>query len=412
MTAQQKEWFFGDKHDPKQFEFNDGDTDLIKEIVKHVTTIVDKPRVNSNTAHFRNEKNAKQKKKINASKLYETALGLVYGFENDQADNNEEIPTDYDTKELNEVLFNKVNIELEKYVSNEFQPEREFIIDMVKVLEVNEDERAAKGSYFCCFCENETVGTVKVFCKSIDSASWAMSNLNTHMKRHHSEEYMRVKANDKSPKKRRKNTQNKSNDQQNLKQIVIRQLTDQMKKLAISCGLDKQTDELCSSDTDILRVKGINEGSCLFKALCHQIDSKSDESSATNLRNQVIEYIKSNMAHFKDVLERRVDRYNVGKKRKRKLTIDEFVVNHLKKQNTYGGSETVLALKEMFKVNIITIDDKGLLVLPICFNQTFKRTLIICSNGEFYYQSVVSISSEVIKQISDDLAAKFFELEM
>lgn len=404
MIGLQKEWFFGNVKDPKQFEFNDGDIDLIKEIVKHVATIVDEPRVNSNTAYFRNEKNAKQKKKINTSKLYETAIGFAYGFEHGQNENDLEIPTDFDTKELNEVLLNKVNIELEKYVRDEFEPKRELTIDMVKATDVNLDERTAKGSYFCCFCEDETDGTVKVFCKSIDSASWAMSNLNTHMKRHHSEEYALVKTNDKAPKKRRKNTQKVPNGQQKLKQIIIRQLTDQLKKLQISAGLDKTPSE--TDDDDILKVKGINEGSCLFKALCHQLNSKSDEIAAKELRSQVVEYIKRNPNQFKDVLEKRIERFN-AKKRGKKISTNDFLAKKLIKGDTYGGSETVLALKEMCKINIITIDGNGSLVLPICFNQTFNRTLIICSNGDFYYQSVISIPPDVINQISDDVAAKF-----
>lgn len=401
MSASQKEWFFGDVQDPKQFEFNDGDIDLIKEIVKHVIAIVDQPRVNSNTGHFRNEKNAKQKKKTNTSKLYETALGLVYGFENDQIENGVEMPTDFDKAYLTEALFNKVSIELIKYVRDEFQPKRNLAITMVKA-DVNIDERTATGSYLCCFCEDETIGVVKVFCKSIDSASWAMSNLNTHMNRHHTEEYKRVKANDISPKKRRKQTTNVSNGQQDLKRIVIHQLSNQIKKLEISAGLDESN----SGDEDILKVIGSNESSCLFRALVHQLYCKYDMTSASNLRSQVVEYIKKNSDDFKDVLLRRVECMNEKKKGK-KITINAFVEKHLNKLSTYGGSETVFATKEMFKVNIITIDGNGSLVLPICFNRTYDQTLIICSNGEFYYQSVVSIPHDVINQISDDVVAKF-----
>lgn len=401
MSASQKVWFFGNVQDPKRFEFNDGDIDLIKEIVKHVTTIVDQPRVNSNTGHFRNEKNAKEKKKKNSSKLYETALGLVYGFEKDQIENGLENPTDFDTTELTKFLFNKVRIELKKYVRDEFQPKRNLNITMVKA-DVNIDERTATGSYLCCFCENETIGTVKVFCKSIDSASWAMSNLNTHMNRHHSEEYQRVKMYDTFPKKRRTQTTNVSNGQQDLKRIVIRQLTNQIEKLEMSVGLGESK----SKDEDTLKVMGSNESSCLFKALAHQLYCKCDMTSASNIRSQAVEYIKKKFNDFKDVLQRRVERMNEKKKGK-KITINGFVEKHLNKLSTYGGSETVFALKEMYKVNILTIDGNGSLVLPMCFNQTYDRTLIICSNRGFYYQSVVSIPPDVINRIADDVVAKF-----
>lgn len=220
-----KGWFFGTSLDPKQFDFNNGDSDLIKQMVKQVKSIVDHPKENANTGYFKNEKNAKQKNKVIQTRLYETALGMAYGFESEIKQN---LIKAIDTKDLIEILFHKANIEMEKYEDEDFKAKRALTKEMIKVFDVNDVAGTAEGFIFCCFCEDESYGIVKVFCKSINSISWTLSNYKTHMNRQHEEQYKRaeerLQAN--GPVKKRKMT--KPNNAPKSDQIQLQQELEQI----------------------------------------------------------------------------------------------------------------------------------------------------------------------------------------
>lgn len=155
------------------------------------------------------------------------------------------------------------------------------------------DKRTASRLYFCCFYDNGAIGNMRVFCKSIDSASWAMSNFNTHMNWHHDES---INA-------------NVTSCQQDLKQIVICQWTDQIEKLEIAFELNKTPDESSSGIEDVLKVIGTNESICLFKVIrsianpmWHHFQTFEAQSLTTSR--------KKKLDDFKDVLQRRAKHMN------------------------------------------------------------------------------------------------------
>lgn len=296
-------------------------------MVKHVKSIVDHPKENANTGYFKNEKNAKQKNKVIQTRLYETALGMAYGFESEI---NQNLPKAIDTKDLIEILFHKANIEMEKYEDEDFKAKRALTKEMIKVFDVNDVAGTAKGSIFCCFCEDESYGVVKVFCKSINSISWTLSNYKTHMIRQHEEQYKRaeerLQAN--GPVKKRKKTKpniapksDQIQPQQELEQIISNQITDQINKVKLSMGLTE-------SFGGLRVLKTPKDANCLYFSLCHQLFQKVEFKMIKEMRLDVVEYIESNFDKYLEVLEKRVQQLK-EKKRYAKITPRSFVGNHL-----------------------------------------------------------------------------------
>lgn len=125
----------------------------------------------------------------------------------------------------------------------------------------------------------------------------------------------------------------------------------------------------------------------------------------SNLRNEVITHIKKNLEHYETVLVERVKEIKKDKKAS-KTTTRSFVTNHLKQSSTFGGPETIMAIKEIHKVNIITVDEDGTVLPPVDFDQTLNRTLLICFKGGFHYQSVANANKFVV----DDLTKQISEI--
>lgn len=400
----QKNWFFGNSDNPMEFKFNDGDLLLIRQIVKFVVSIVDQPRENANTIHFKREKNAfvkGQKNKHSHDRIYQTLFGHAYGYEIEKVDiEREKTRKNVTEKELSDALFQGAKSELEKYISDTFKPEREITQDNITNVKIDFDLRKATGAIICCFCENH----VAVFSKSIDSLNWTFSNLATHMSRWHEEEYKRLKTSE-SPKKKRKIQNNaESNQDQIFKKNVSDQMAEQVKTVRISCGIDDPIGS--DEDIDFKVLATSNESQCLFIALCHQLHQNTADKEILKLRKEISNYIKTNIKSYEQIMQSRIEQMRKDKKTF-KVTSRSFAANYLSKNDIFGGIETVKAVSDKYRVNIITIDDGGTVIPPIFFDKTFGRMLLICFRGDSHYQSVVNASPSFIASISNQLFEEF-----
>lgn len=395
-----KEWFFGKIENLKEFDFNHGDRDLIDVIVNHIRTIGVDDKVIAK--HYKDIKNLKSKKKFSGNQIFETEFGQAYGNNVEEHDNK--LP-DEGMTDLRDILFNKANIMFEKYESDDFQKKRVFNNEMVKISDVNSEKGTALGIVLCCFCEeNAPKSDVRVYCKSIASGSWTLSNITTHMTRQHNAEIPRSKQ---LPSPKKKKTQSNdtsldSTDEESLKQIVIDQISDQMKKIGESMNLKKDKDNFKVVTTP-------RESHCVFTSLCHQLFHKLTVGMVPKLRKDVVLHITQNIERYEPMIQKRIGEMKIAPRKKSKITPRIYLEKYLSKPTTFAGTETFLAVKELYNVNIVTLDDEGSLVAPACFNRTIDRTLLICSIDEFYHKSVVYISTDMIETISDSIVSLFLK---
>lgn len=153
---------------------------------------------------------------------------------------------------------------------------------------------------------------------------------------------------------------------------ILTQLTDQINIMlpAVLQNSDKreEIDFMINNSMQALNVVKIGrDGDCLFSSLVHQlfqykINSKFHKKETRQLRKRVVDYIlaPNNFPKFMHELKDRV--YQT--KKKGDITDIEmecklWVKFALKKNGTWGGTETIYAVAELEKVNIIIFNEHG-----------------------------------------------------
>lgn len=168
-------------------------------------------------------------------------------------------------------------------------------------------------------------------------------------------------------------------------------------------------------------------GSCLFGALAHQmygckIKSAEHEQKTGELRERAVNHIRSNFERFKFILKGRV--YEESKDPVDAEEVDTecrvFLNSILPHSNCYGGTESIIAISEIMKVNIIIISEDGDCHMSSEFNSGFDITVFLAhrlsgvgkqkesthNDDRNHYDSVVKIESNVLYKIAEYLNKK------
>lgn len=139
-----------------------------------------------------------------------------------------------------------------------------------------------------------------------------------------------------------------------------------------------------NNETHIVQVVTMkSDGSCLFRALAHQLfreklGSYQAEQTARNLRRDVVLHIKANYDDFVPQLKNTV--YDL-KDETEIMNIETECWEHLNKNlpklSCWGGMETLKAVMNMYKVNILIFNEMSTCSFHNRFNNDYDRTICI-----------------------------------
>lgn len=144
------------------------------------------------------------------------------------------------------------------------------------------------------------------------------------------------------------------------------------------------------------------DGNCLFGSLAHQIfghktNSRNHRQATKDLRRQVSERIKANLEEYKRFLAGSVANSNDDQE------MVNFVTEVLPESGKWAGSESIKAVSDIHKVNVIVFLENDLFYFHHSFNPTFERTVaiayrtygyVITNAPKNHYDSIVEIDSK------------------
>lgn len=158
------------------------------------------------------------------------------------------------------------------------------------------------------------------------------------------------------------------------------------------------------------------DGNCLFGTVAHQLEYMQVNSAehierTTGLREQVVNHIEEHFETYKHVIQLRIrcedDQIdNLGK---------TFLKNNLSANGFWAGSESLLAISNMFNVNILVFMENGPFYLSTGFNPDKNRTIFLAfrqlrnTKGELdynHYESVCEVDPELLFKCALDLRVK------
>lgn len=209
---------------------------------------------------------------------------------------------------------------------------------------------------------------------------------------------------------------------------IYLQFATQIIKMKNSCILNNEkviqfyseqdlSENSTSNEVKCCRIRG--NGDCLFASVSHQlfqakIDSAQHDEYTRKLRSDVVRHIQTNLPSFINCLKGRVyEDFENGVKEKvkrieksenGKKDYDEKIhalcksfVDETLAGGCWGGTESVKALSEIYKVNILFIEDDGTCNMVDRFNEKFHQSILLAyrRNGN-HYESIVAMDNSTI----------------
>lgn len=175
---------------------------------------------------------------------------------------------------------------------------------------------------------------------------------------------------------------------------------------------------------DVLKIHG--DGNCLFAAFVHQIhlvriNSNEHKVFTIELRQKVVNHIEENFERYIHPIKGRIiEEYELKNETAPDITVDactSFVARLAKPNDCWGGAETIQAVSEIHKVNVVVFNEKGDLYFPRRFDKIYKRTVFLAfrlsqargKSGRLHhnhYDSVCTIKDESVYKFATFLASK------
>lgn len=169
------------------------------------------------------------------------------------------------------------------------------------------------------------------------------------------------------------------------------------------------------------------DGDCLFASIAHQLNGEKIgsvmyQNSTAALKKQIIEYIKNNIHDFERYLLGRVIEYKPEKQITDKYAdFLDFLDCRLSNRLSWGGFETMKAVTELFKINIVVLNEDGICKLGYRYSAEYNRSVILSYrdyNGTNqqtkqpnHYDSIIEISDGPLKRFARQAAQAEFDYQ-
>lgn len=216
------------------------------------------------------------------------------------------------------------------------------------------------------------------------------------------------------------------NDHSTNGNVLFNQISEQIQKIwSATLTSNDQTEEmefqLTENQPYSLKVAKIPaNGSCLFGTLVHQlfghkIDSNEHEEATKQLRQRVVEHISEHFSSFEGAIQCRVeDEYSLSIIEDNKKACQIFVNDYLSRDDCWGGQETIQAVQEMYRVNILIFRESSTYNYFQRFDEPNTRILMLAyrlgnklnRHSHNHYDSVCNIDTDDIWHLVKFLAKK------
>lgn len=432
---------------------------MIKELVMHVKMVANEGGINKGIAHFNTNAKKFTKDFFTHKNLVCTSHGLFFGKKGGlQVSQKTNLANENSIDLLKDKLFLNSKEMFDTYQGLK-SIRGNFCKEMVQVKV--DDQNTISGTVVCIFCgEDKKSANVKVYGRKTEtSLGWVLSNLKTHVNKHH---VLNPQKKDVVPEVKKvtmatnKNTSDTlalntvCSDTKDASEIVLscndnintpktlalciepcsaekRNLDDEIDNFVNLVHVQLMTQNIKMQNTAILNKENTSklilenkisveicetksDGNCLFSALAHQlfyckINDADHQLRTKELRQHVVQHINKNFLRYENELKGRIHEIKKGVKIDNMENDCLNFVNHcLVKPNCWGGSESLKAISEIQQVNIIIIHQNGSINLASSFNPIHVQCVIILFRNNNHYESIVNISKENITNFVEILA--------
>lgn len=452
--------------DPSKFEFLPGDVLLIQKMVEYVKKIADEGGENTNLKHFGEKKSNGRKKYIGSEPYTKTTQMPKHELSRNDAENNqlrcaamkaiaslkiEQFPTDqhsFDVTNGNESMSGTIKCSLcspreNKKVYYDKNYNRWVLANFIKHLKKKHRAQPKQTDK-----KNGVRSTTEHFDNKLDDSTTEKTENDTEPLNdvHHLDELQsetnsaiylfRDEGMDELATSNNFEVVGYLNEMCSAEKggtdvdapllKIYRQISDQLALVYRSATLHgnmAENVEIHLDDTaEMIGVIKIDPNSeCLYSALSHQlfrhnVDSDVHRHCIKKLRHDVCEHINSNFEAFKYELQGRV--YD----NKSSADIDDLekecktFLRQLKKQQCWGGSETLKCVSELYGVNIAIFNEVGDCFMINDIESDFDKTLLICYRidkaerglqiNRNHYDSIYDIDLNVIYAAAKKMCAR------
>lgn len=166
-------------------------------------------------------------------------------------------------------------------------------------------------------------------------------------------------------------------------------------------------------------VKTYADGNCLFSAIAHQltpnpIKNKKHIANTAKLRSDVVKHIlePENFSNYQVAVQYEMQQHDnfddvIDSTAKCKL----WVQNVLSRSGRWGGLETIQAVSNMYRVNVVIFNENGACNMVKASNDEFDRTILLAyrlgaNDVHNHYDSVTDMDSDTMYTTADFIINK------
>lgn len=436
------------KSNHTEFRFLRGEIQLIKELVDHVKLVVDGNGKNSGLHKF--------KVKIKKPRLHQNRERKKLKI--DTHDKDEPTTTKSNNTNHNSAGRMNLKVKLQRKVEaclKQYSVDKLLDIEFLEegIVDIEEVDGQIYGSIICVICKNQNKKNQRpkrvYYKESAETNSWVMSNFTKHLTNTHhlvsiNNYDMKNKAIelDAAPKVEKHKeiavgddsdlylleaaeSEDDRDKQKTINDIQLyEQLAQNITKMneATLINDDHQEKMRCipmqntNACITIATIPG--DGDCLFGSIVHQIfrypvNSKLHKNAAKQLRTDVVHHIlaEENFVSFQKLLMDRI----LETKSKNQIVdstaeCKKFVTDFLSQKGAWGGAESIKAISDLYRTNIITFyEDESVYFVggkEGAYNQTIAIAFRIgfVDNGKpirNHFDSVCNMNSSDISTVTD-----------
>lgn len=431
---------------PSEFHFLRGEVSFIKQLVDHVKRTVDGNGANTGLDRFKYKEKRARKANRKQRAQFDAQHDAPNMKTNDEpkAEKNNMSHTVYELNQLKANLFGRI-----KMCFNTYQASVGVELFDESMVDVQIENNKIIGKVNCVICKKNK--PKKVYYDDV-VGRWVTTNFKKHLQtshpdckqqilddeisnNNHSTESDQISFVDSTAKKSKEGNEA---DLVCMRKIVVKiEKTDnwlyhqiatqinEMVQAVLTNGDEEGTMEFQLENNKICRLsvaKISGDGNCLFAAIVHQlwkypVNSAQHIEAVKQLRSKVVEYILGNFESFEFILKDRVyDLKEASEISDISAECKSYVQFVLSRNGEYGGFETIKALSELYKVNILTfledsscafhnkekIHEKTIAIAYRFWNKDGQRT-------RNHYDSVYDMNPEYILAASESVVSKQME---